>query len=168
MDLHRRRQTVERHPPQPEGDGQFPGHHESRPRGNAEGIAESKGREFVRWGLVCIARTTPRGCRSRGRRGQGVSGDFSQFGARPENIRRALACLEILISSRTWTLAHRRLGHSMGAFVTIALAGSRTRQLRGGYHLRRLSDHAGSHRRAPRWTCRKGGHALPDPSGCDG
>ena len=51
---------------------------------------------------------------------QGV--DFSQAGARPENIRRALACLEIL--RQQTDVDPRRIaayGHSMGAFVTIAL-----------------------------------------------
>ena len=112
----------------PEGNGPFPAIVLSHGLGgNAEGISRAKGREIVRWGFVCIATdythagTEPRGRRT-GRRGY-PNVDFSQAGARPENIRRALACLEIL--RQRPDVDRRRIaayGHSMGAFVTIALA----------------------------------------------
>jgi dienelactone hydrolase len=110
----------------PEGKGPFPAIILSHGLGgNAQGIALSRGRVMVKWGFVCIATDYTHAGKQGARRGAraDVSGvDFSQAGARPENIRRALACLEIL---RQQNVVDRRriaaYGHSMGAFVTIAL-----------------------------------------------
>ena len=127
----------------PEGNGPFPAIIMSHGLGgNAQGIALSKGREFVKWGFVCIAtdytHAGPVGLRGGSDTPQPPPGkgigpgdarrnlagvDFSQAGARPENIRRALACLEIL-RQQPYVDSQRiaAYGHSMGAFVTIALA----------------------------------------------
>jgi dienelactone hydrolase len=112
----------------PEGKGSFPGIVLSHGLGgSAQSIALNKGRGMVKWGFVCIAtdytHAGKEGGGPAGARGGLAGVDFSQAGARPENIRRALACLEILCQQKE--VDSRRLaayGHSMGAFVTIALA----------------------------------------------
>jgi enterochelin esterase-like enzyme len=112
----------------PEGSGPFPAIVLSHGLGGqAQDIARSKGRELVTWGFVCIAtdytHTRRAGAGPSGARGRFADVDFTQAGARPENIRRALACLEILRQQQD--VDPRRIatyGHSMGAFVTIALA----------------------------------------------
>ena len=119
----------------PEGKGPFPGIVLSHGLGgNAQGIALNRGREMVKWGFVCIATDyTHAGKEGGGQAGArgGLAGvDFSQAGARPENIRRALACLEILRQQKE--VDPRRIaayGHSMGAFVTIALAAAASDKL---------------------------------------
>jgi dienelactone hydrolase len=95
--------------------------------GNAQQMMSAKGREMVQWGLICIATDYTHagkgGGGPPGARGRFAGVDFSQAGARPENIRRALACVEILRQQQD--VDPRRIaayGHSMGAFVTIALA----------------------------------------------
>lgn len=114
----------------PAGDGPFPAIILSHGLGgNAEGIALSKGPELVQWGFVCIATDYTHAGAGRRASGQqqggrpaGISGDFSKFGARPENIRRALVCLKVL-QQQDYVDPQRiaAYGHSMGAFVTIAL-----------------------------------------------
>ncbi len=127
----------------PEGRGPFPAIILSHGLGgSAQGIALSKGRELVKWGFVCIATDYThagqggwRGGGDASRQRPGLAGgpdgvrrgvtevDFSQAGARPENIRRALACLEILCQQKDVEVRHiAAYGHSMGAFVTMALA----------------------------------------------
>jgi len=108
----------------PEGSGPFPAIVLSHGLGgNAQGIASSRGRELVNCGFMCIATDyTHAGRGGEGRQGR-VGIDFSQVGASAENIRRALACLEIVRQQKQ--VDSRRIvayGHSMGAFVTIALA----------------------------------------------
>jgi dienelactone hydrolase len=107
----------------PEGKGPFPGIILSHGLGgNAQGIMQTTGRELVSWGLVCIATDYTHAGNRRGGRAGLAGMDFSQAGARPENIRRALSCLGILLQQDC--VAPRRIGaygHSMGAFVTIAL-----------------------------------------------
>ena len=97
--------------------------------GNAEGIMAAMGRQCVQWGFIAIATSyTHAGKPGRGR-SDPTRMDFTQTGARPENIRRALVCLEILRQQKD--VDTRRIaayGHSMGAFVTIAL-GANTDQL---------------------------------------
>jgi dienelactone hydrolase len=99
----------------PAGNGPFPAVLISHGLGGtAQSFGLTKAREMVRWGLVCIA---PDYTHARG------GGDRDQFGARPENIRRARTCLEILRSLPY--VDPQRLaayGHSMGGFVTIGLA----------------------------------------------
>jgi dienelactone hydrolase len=115
----------------PEGSGPFPAIVLSHGLGgNAQGIALSKGQEMVKWGFVCIATDYTHAGKGGGGRG-GLEGvDFSQVGARPENIRRALACLEIVRQQKQ--VDPRRIaayGHSMGAFVTIGLAAAASDKL---------------------------------------
>ena len=134
----------------PEGKGPFPAIILSHGLGgSAQGIALSKGRELVKWGFVCIATDYThagqggwRGGGDASRQRPGLAGgpdgarravgdmDFSQAGARPENIRRALACLEILCQQTDVDARHiAAYGHSMGAFVTIALAAAASDRL---------------------------------------
>lgn len=109
----------------PEGDGPFPAMLISHGLGgNAEGFGMSKAREMVRWGMVCIAPNYTH-------TGANAGGDRSQFGASAENLRRAQNCLQILRSLPY--VDDKRLsayGHSMGGFVTIALAASSPDALR--------------------------------------
>jgi|GEM_PF-1545159 dienelactone hydrolase len=112
----------------PGGNGPFPGIVLSHGLGgNARMMAANRGPEMVKLGFVCIATDyTHAGKEGRvpvGGRGRFAEVDFSTAGARPENIRRALACVEILRQQKD--VDPRRIaayGHSMGAFVTIALA----------------------------------------------
>jgi dienelactone hydrolase len=112
----------------PAGSGPFPAIVLSHGLGgNALEMMSVKGREMVQWGLLCIATDYSHAGKGGGgpaaARGRFTGVDFSQAGARPENIRRALACVEIL--SQMKDVDQRRIaayGHSMGAFVTIALA----------------------------------------------
>lgn len=86
--------------------------------GSADSFGRQKALEMARWGLVCIA---PDYTHTRG-----TAADRSVFGASPENVRRASECLGIL--RRLPEVDPERLaayGHSMGGFVTIALAASR-------------------------------------------
>ena len=90
--------------------------------GNAQAMMRTRGAELVKKGFVCIATDYTHAGDGGGRSGrEGI--DFAQAGARPENIRRGLACLEILRQQKE--VDPRRIalyGHSMGAFLTIALA----------------------------------------------
>ena len=109
----------------PEGSGPFPAIILSHGLGgNARMIATARGAELVKWGFICIATDythAGKGGDVRGGDRKGV--DFSEAGARPENIRRGLACLEILRQQKDIDPKRIALyGHSMGAFVTIALA----------------------------------------------
>jgi dienelactone hydrolase len=128
----------------PEGNGPFPVVVVSHAHGvDAQNAMQHKGREFVRWGCVCIATDythskreleaagipmRQRFCGKDAPTGErkwtpGKMRDFSQLGgAHAENIRRALACLEILRQqSCVDSTRIAAYGHSMGAFVTIAL-----------------------------------------------
>ena len=109
----------------PEGAGPFPAIVLSHGLGgNAQMMMRTRGSELVKWGFVCIATDYTHAGKGGGGRGGDRSGvDFSQAGARPENIRRGLACLEILRQMKVVDPKRIALyGHSMGAFVTIALA----------------------------------------------
>ena len=109
----------------PEGSGPFPAIILSHGLGgNAQMMMRTRGAELVKWGFVCMATDYTHAGKGGGGRGGDRSGvDFSQAGARPENIRRGLACLEILRQQKDVDPKRIALyGHSMGAFVTIALA----------------------------------------------
>lgn len=99
----------------PEGKGPFPGLLISHGRGgSAEQMGRVKGGEFVRRGYVCIAPDYTHA---------ETQGDRRDFGASEENIRRAGKCLDILLAQPE--VDPKRVyayGHSMGAFLTIALA----------------------------------------------
>jgi enterochelin esterase-like enzyme len=109
----------------PEGTGPFPAIILSHGLGgNARMIATARGVEMVKWGFICIATDyTHAGKGGGGRGGDRTGVDFSEAGARPENIWRGLACLEILRQQKDIDPKRIALyGHSMGAFVTIGLA----------------------------------------------
>jgi dienelactone hydrolase len=99
----------------PEGKGPFPAVLISHGQGGGpEGFGLPKAKEFVQWGLVCIA---PEYTHAAG------GGDRKTFGASAENLRRAVKCLDILAGLPT--VDGKRLfayGNSMGGFVTIGLA----------------------------------------------
>lgn len=118
----------------PEGRGPFPAVLISHGLGGgAESFGLQKAREMVRWGYVCIApnythnRRALEGNRAGAgglrRPGGAAAGRQSNFGASDENLARAEICLKILASlpevdaDRVYAY-----GHSMGGFVTIALA----------------------------------------------
>lgn len=107
----------------PEGAGPFPAIVLSHGLGgNAQTLMRTRGAELVKWGFVCIA-TDYTHAGPGGGRGNREGIDFSQAGARPENIRRGLACLEILLQLKAVDPKRIALyGHSMGAFLTVALA----------------------------------------------
>ncbi|MBL9091383.1 MAG: prolyl oligopeptidase family serine peptidase [Planctomycetaceae bacterium] len=131
----------------PAGDGPFPAILISHGKGGgAQGFSLDKARELATWGFVCIGPNYTHGVEAGGppgmRRGPAGFGgrpdaaprgqaagragmqDLSTQGASEENLRRAEACLDVLAA-----LPHvdaRRIaayGNSMGAFVTIGLAG---------------------------------------------
>lgn len=101
----------------PSGKGPFPAILINHGLGsNAEQFGRMKAREFVQWGMVCIATDLTHARPQPG-------ADRSQFGASSENIRRAKACLAILRSLPE--VDAKRLcvyGNSMGAFLTVGLA----------------------------------------------
>src|SRR5690606_24658580 len=101
----------------PPGKGPFPAILINHGMGsNAEQFGMMKAREFVKWGFVCIATDLAHGR-------AGANADRSDFGASPENLRRARACLAILRALPE--VDAKRVcayGNSMGAFLTIGLA----------------------------------------------
>lgn len=108
----------------PEGAGPFPAIILSHGLGgNAQTMMRTRGSELVKWGFVCIATDYTHAGKGGGGRGNRDGVDFTQAGARPENIRRGLVCLEILRQRKDVDPKRIALyGHSMGAFLTIALA----------------------------------------------
>ena len=115
----------------PEGTGPFPAIILSHGLGgNAKMIVSARGSEMAKWGFICIATDYTHAGKGGGGRGGREGVDFSQAGARPENIRRGLACLEILRQRKDVDPKRIALyGHSMGAFVTIALAAAASDKL---------------------------------------
>lgn len=112
----------------PPGEGPFPAVIVSHGLGgNARAMLSMRGRDLVRAGYVCIATDYTHAVEQRPQRTanprERFSGiDFRTVGARPENIRRGFACLEVL--RQLPYIDEQRVyayGHSMGAFVTIAL-----------------------------------------------
>ena len=86
-------------------------------------MMRARGAELVKWGFVCIATDYTHAGKGGGGRGDRDGIDFTQADARPENIRRGLACLEILCQQKDVDPKRIALyGHSMGVFLTIALA----------------------------------------------
>jgi acetyl esterase/lipase len=108
----------------PAGKGPFPAILINHGMGsNADQFGTMKAREFVKWGMVCIATDL-----THGRAGAGA--DRTVFGASAENLRRARACLAILKSLPE--VDPKRVcayGNSMGAFLTIGLAGEAPEEL---------------------------------------
>ncbi len=106
----------------PAGDGPFPAVVVSHGLGGrAATFGLTKAREFARWGMIVIA---PDYTHAQAETGPGgSSSDRSTFGASAENVRRARFCVAWLRARPD--VDRRRLaayGHSMGGFVTIALA----------------------------------------------
>ncbi|MCX7818149.1 MAG: dienelactone hydrolase family protein [Kiritimatiellae bacterium] len=106
----------------PVGRGPFPGIVVSHGLGgSAASFGLAKAREFARWGMVAVA---PDYTHARAEDGPGgPSADRTTFGASAENVRRARFCVELL-RRHPDVDTHRLVayGHSMGGFVTIALA----------------------------------------------
>ena len=98
----------------PEGKGPFPAVLISHGLGgSAETFSRQKARDFVSWGLVCVA------CDYTHADGKA---DRRSFGSSPENLARANVCLELLASLKE--VDGKRIGaygNSMGAFLTIGL-----------------------------------------------
>jgi acetyl esterase/lipase len=113
----------------PDGNGPFPAVLISHGLGgSAESFGLSKAREFVKWGLVCIAPNYSHNVRAAGK--DGAPGGKAARGAHPpdygaseENLRRARTCVEML-RGLPYVDGKRiaAYGHSMGGFVTIGLA----------------------------------------------
>ena len=103
----------------PDGTGPFPAVLISHGKGgNAEAFGMNHAREFVKWGLVCIA---PNYTHAGGK--DKKADDKGGDGASEENVKRALKCLDVLESLPY--VDKKRLGaygHSMGGFVTIGTA----------------------------------------------
>ncbi|QIF05272.1 prolyl oligopeptidase family serine peptidase [Roseimicrobium sp. ORNL1] len=101
----------------PAGKGPFPAILINHGLGsNAEQFGRMKAKEFVQWGMVCIATDLTHARPQPG-------ADRSQFGASTENLRRAKACLAIL--GTLPEVDAKRIcvyGNSMGAFLTVGLA----------------------------------------------
>lgn len=101
----------------PSGKGPFPAILINHGLGsNAEQFGRMKAKEFVQWGMVCIATDLTHARPQPG-------ADRSQFGASAENLRRVKACLAIL--GTLPEVDAKRIcvyGNSMGAFLTVGLA----------------------------------------------
>jgi len=108
----------------PEGKGPFPAVLISHGLGgSAENFGMQKAREFVKWGMVCIAPNYTHNVRAAGRRAGSPASGQANYGASEENLRRAKTCIEILRAMPD--VDPQRIaayGHSMGGFVTIGLA----------------------------------------------
>ena len=166
----------------PEGPGPFPAVLISHGLGgSAESFGLSKAREMVKWGFVCIAPSYTHSAGALGNRPnaskagpptKGIRGrqQPADYGASPENLRRAATCLD-LVSCMPEVNAKRLFayGHSMGGFVTIGLAAIEpdrlqaaaiTGLLRSGWGIFSRGDQAP--RRA--WTLRYTAATCP---GCD-
>ncbi len=106
----------------PEGKGPFAAVLLSHGRGgSAENFGRPKAQIMVKWGLVCIAPDYTFSDKN---------SDPRNFGASPENLRRATKCLDILQSLPE--VDAKRLcayGNSMGAYVTIGVAAQDPRRL---------------------------------------
>src|SRR5262249_55412366 len=88
---------------------------------NAEQFGTAKAKDFVKWGFVCIAPDYTH---------SDAKGDRKTFGASEENLRRAKKCLDILAALPE--VDPKKIcayGNSMGAFLTIGLAGEEPKRL---------------------------------------
>lgn len=108
----------------PDGNGPFPAVLISHGLGgSAESFGIQKAREFVQWGMVCIAPNYTHNVRAAGKRADSLNTGRSDYGASEENLRRARTCIELLRGMPE--VDPQRIaayGHSMGGFVTIGLA----------------------------------------------
>jgi dipeptidyl aminopeptidase/acylaminoacyl peptidase len=115
----------------PEGDGPFPAVLISHGRGGSGvSFGLQKAREMVAWGFVCIAPDYTHAGPARGAGGKGkapgalgIQPPAGDLGASAENLRRAKTCLDLLAKMpEVDPVKIAAYGHSMGGFVTIALA----------------------------------------------
>jgi len=107
----------------PAGKGPFPGLLISHGLGgSAESFGMEKAREFVKWGMVCMAPNYTHSIHSTSAQKGLSTTNQNNYGASEENLFRAKTCLDILRNMRD--VDPQRIaayGHSMGGFVTIAL-----------------------------------------------
>lgn len=116
----------------PRGPGPFPAVIISHGKGgSANGYSRGIAADLVSWGLVCIGTNYTHA----GGVPLGAPGSAADEGASDANVLRALRVLDILASlgyvDASRVAAH---GHSMGAFVTAALAGAHSSRLRVASH----------------------------------
>lgn len=116
----------------PAGNGPFPAVIVSHGfSGNAAGYARNVGRTMAQWGLVVIATDYTHALDAPA----GAPGTTADFGGSAANVQRARKLADLLRGlgyvDMTRVAAH---GHSMGAFVTTALAASHPTLLRAASH----------------------------------
>ena len=117
----------------PDGPGPFPAVLISHGLGGSgESFGRNNARDFLAWGFVCIAPDYTHEARAAAAMRQGGNRQAaSEFGARPENLRRARLCLDILRGlSCVDTNRLAAFGHSMGGFVTVGLIADVTNAVR--------------------------------------
>jgi dienelactone hydrolase len=116
----------------PQGGGPFPAVIISHGNGgNAHGYSRAIAREMVGWGLVCIATNYTHA----GGVPIGSPGASNESGASSANVQRARRLVEILRGLGYVDLNRVALhGHSMGAFVTAATAGTHPDLFRAASH----------------------------------
>lgn len=108
----------------PKGKGPFPAVIISHGMGgNAYGYSQTIAKEMVKWGYVCIATNYTHS--KEVPVGQPGTSDPVNFGASSVNIQRAMKCYDILTHlNYVDSSSIMAFGHSMGAFLTIGLAGT--------------------------------------------
>jgi dienelactone hydrolase len=118
----------------PAGNGPFPAVLISHGQGqtvNEFGARVSK--EMVKWGLVCIA---PNYTFAGGDKGEGAPGAADKRYCNPtDNLKRVRKCLDILGALGCVDMKRVAVhGHSMGAFLTVAIAGAFPGEIRAASH----------------------------------
>lgn len=118
----------------PAGQGPFPAVLISHGQGATANLYGTKiGAEMVKWGLVCLA---PNYTFAGQKRGEGAPGaaDWHVCNA-TDNLKRVRKCLDIL--GALGYVDTKRVavhGHSMGAFLTVAIAGAFPDEIRAASH----------------------------------
>jgi dienelactone hydrolase/glutamine amidotransferase-like uncharacterized protein len=118
----------------PQGKGPFPAVLISHGQGLTANFNSAKtASEMVKWGLVCIA---PNYTFAGGGKGEGAPGTADKNRCNPvDNLKRAHKCLDILAAlgyvDMDRVVVH---GHSMGAFLTVAIAGAFPDEIRAASH----------------------------------
>ena len=118
----------------PVGKAPFPAVLISHGQGSTANVNSAKiAAEMVKWGVVCIA---PNYTFAGGDKGEGAPGVADKGRCNPtDNLKRAHKCLDILAAlgyvDRERVAVH---GHSMGAFLTVAIAGAFPDEIRAASH----------------------------------